>query len=434
MHLAKIISDLTSISSTNEKVEYLKQHCDEGWIKELLFYTYNPYYTFGVSYVKFTDCKDAVIDEKTFSTFKKILDRLKDRKLTGNEALDVLVTFGNYFDKESQNAILAVLNKNLKCGASTGLIKKAFGAYIPEFKVQLANAWKKEKDYKDVKYWYASLKLDGLRCITLEKPDLFTRTGKDVVGFQHIQDELEIIKRDFDCEFIDGELYSPNLPFQTIQSYVTRSKNVNKAHKQQINFNIFAIGNPNIKTTDDMIRIINSIAKRKFKYVKILPQIKIPNDPKLIYSITEKLFELGHEGLMLRNPHTPYEWKRSDALMKVKVFREADFRVFNIKGHDMSFLAETYIEGTGKYKGMLGAIKIEGEAEIVEGSGQFVKVKNNVGSGFSDEMRQWIWDNRKNLLGKLIEIKFVNLTDKPDDDGFYALRFPTFNKFKLDRD
>ena len=74
---------------------------------------------------------------------------------------------------------------------------------------------------------------------------------------------------------------------------------------------------------------------------------------------------LGGEGLMLRRPGSKYEIGRSNSLLKVKTFHDAEARVI---GH---------APGTGKHKGRLGALI----CELGDG------VTFNVGTGFSDAER-----------------------------------------------
>jgi DNA ligase-1 len=79
----------------------------------------------------------------------------------------------------------------------------------------------------------------------------------------------------------------------------------------------------------------------------------------------EVLGEKG-EGVMIKNPDCDYERKRSRALLKVKKFEDTEAKVVGIQG------------GTGKYKGMMGAL------ECVEADGTEFKV----GSGFNDAQRK----------------------------------------------
>lgn len=55
-------------------------------------------------------------------------------------------------------------------------------------------------------------------------------------------------------------------------------------------------------------------------------------------------------------------------------------------------------------------------------------------SGFTDKMRDEIWNNKDFYLGKLVEVKYQNSTKSIDSEtGKYSLRFASFLKWKLDR-
>ena len=114
------------------------------------------------------------------------------------------------------------------------------------------------------------------------------------------------------------------------------------------------------------------------------------------------------EGLMI-NLNTTYLCMRTKNLIKVKKFYNYDLEIIDIE------------EGRGKLKGTLGAF--------------VVKYKNNtinVGSGLTDEQRKEYWENKDNLIGKIIEIKYKEKTiDKKT--GLESLQFPIFVSLRLDK-
>ena len=74
--------------------------------------------------------------------------------------------------------------------------------------------------------------------------------------------------------------------------------------------------------------------------------------------------------------------------------------------------------GTGKNEDTLGNL--------------IVKYKDNtvgVGSGFSDEQRHEIWNNKDNYIGRIAEVRYKDIThDKTT--GKESLQFPTFVQFR----
>ena len=71
-------------------------------------------------------------------------------------------------------------------------------------------------------------------------------------------------------------------------------------------------------------------------------------------------------------------------------------------------------EGYGRNKGTLGALVVKYKDNTV-----------NVGSGFTDEERKNFWENREDIIGRVIEVKYKEITtDKKT--GLESLQFPVF--------
>ena len=60
------------------------------------------------------------------------------------------------------------------------------------------------------------------------------------------------------------------------------------------------------------------------------------------------------------------------------------------------------------------------------------RVECNVGSGFSDELRNEIWNNQKNWLGRTVVIKYQEVS-KSKSKEVASLRFPTFERDRDDK-
>ena len=118
----------------------------------------------------------------------------------------------------------------------------------------------------------------------------------------------------------------------------------------------------------------------------------------------------GYEGIMIKDPKSFYESKRSTSWLKSKPFIEISLEVKN------------YEEGTGRNKGKLGAIIAEGED-----NGKFFKL--NIGSGFTDSQRQIFWNNKEKLIGQIVEVRADSVSKSQDGDS-WSLRFPRFKTFR----
>ena len=118
----------------------------------------------------------------------------------------------------------------------------------------------------------------------------------------------------------------------------------------------------------------------------------------------------GYEGIMIKDPDSFYECKRSTTWLKLKPVIEISLEVTSFE------------EGTGRNKGKLGALIAEGEED-----GKFFKL--NIGSGFSDKQREDFWQGRKNLIGKIIEVRADSISKSQEGEN-WSLRFPRFKCFR----
>ena len=112
--------------------------------------------------------------------------------------------------------------------------------------------------------------------------------------------------------------------------------------------------------------------------------------------VRQRLAEIeshGGKGLMLRQPGSAYEPRRSVTLLKVKTFHDAEAQVI---GHQ---------PGAGRHRGRLGALLVQ----LADGT-QFA-----VGTGFTDRQRE-----SPPPIGSQITFRYQELTSRG------VPRFPSF--------
>lgn len=235
--------------------------------------------------------------------------------------------------------------------------------------VQLSNIYDKNRDYKKDSR-YIMPKLDWIRCI-IRDGKFYSRTNKEFTGLDHIE-----IPNWY--EWLDGELYSHGLDFNEIQSIVMNKQG--NLDKSVIEYHCF------------------NTSKWFTEHVNI-PYSIIENNHDLIIEKTNDYIKDWYEWAMLWWDW--YDFKRSNNLLKVKFFKEDDFKITWI------------IEGKGKYVGMLWALSIE-----------WHWVSSEVGTGFTDIQREQLFT--QDIIGVSVEVKYQWKSK-------WSLRFPVFNKLKLDR-
>lgn len=112
----------------------------------------------------------------------------------------------------------------------------------------------------------------------------------------------------------------------------------------------------------------------------------------------------GYEGTMVR-ADKPYQFKRTDFLSKIKEMHTMDCEVIGVE------------EGRNSLRGKMGHIVVKQE------NGK----ECGVGSGFTQEKRQHVWDHEDLYVGRIAEIKYQELTDAG------IMRFPTFVRWRDDK-
>ena len=139
----------------------------------------------------------------------------------------------------------------------------------------------------------------------------------------------------------------------------------------------------------------------KTENIDIVEMFYEGTDQSEIWKWLDYAEEHDMEGLML-SLNAPYECKRTKNLIKIKKFFDLDLQIVD------------YEEGTGRNKGKLGAF-------VVDFKGNKVKV----GSGFSDSERDKFWNDRDDLVGRVITVKYKEIS-KDKKTGLESLQFPVF--------
>lgn len=135
-------------------------------------------------------------------------------------------------------------------------------------------------------------------------------------------------------------------------------------------------------------------------HICVLPAVKCESRSHL-HELMFKVLDSGGEGLMLRQPRSKYEFKRSKTLYKYKHWYDAEGLV----------VGQEY--GEGEHKGRMGAVVMEME------SGN----RLTVGSGFTHAQR----DAWQPSVGKIIRYRFQELSH----DGLP--RFPIYEGVATDK-
>ena len=153
----------------------------------------DPMITFGLKQIP--EKKDEDGPGLDWNTFNGIVERLRNRDLTGNAARDAVDTLIKQATQKEWNGwYRRILIKDLRCGTSektiNKVVEKKYASYaIPIFGCQLAHD-SANHEAKVTGKKLIEVKLDGVRVITIVRADgrvdMFSRNGKELANFPHI--------------------------------------------------------------------------------------------------------------------------------------------------------------------------------------------------------------------------------------------------------
>ncbi len=418
--LRSVVDELNSTNSTNDKKVILEKYKNDEFIKQVLYYTYNPFYQYYVTPDNLE--KNYDLDLGTlyqFTDLFEMLDALRKREITGHKAINSVNDFC-YANEEYKDLIYKIIGKDLEIRMGDSLINKVIPGLIPSFDVALAANMEDVKiDFvKDT--WYSSRKLDGVRCLAVvdEKGNvsLWSRQGNEFETLQKVKDE--IVKLGLKDKVLDGEIClvdaNGNEDFQGIMKQIRRKEHTISNAKYLV-FDIIdgsafrsKLGNKAYSSRYSELNAYLYNAKEKgFNHLQIVPQSSIA-DEKHYIEMMEYADQNKWEGLILRKADSVYEGKRSKTMVKCKSFHDAEYKVIDLEIGPFRMI-ENGLEVT---KEVLTNVVIEHKGNKV-----------SVGSGFSIGEREYFKNNPNEILNKIITVKYFEETK--NQSGNWSLRFPT---------
>ncbi|KAG0660930.1 hypothetical protein C6P46_004203 [Rhodotorula mucilaginosa] len=272
-----------------------------------------------------------------------------------------------------------------------------------------------DKAKKDPTGWWISEKLDGVRAYWDGESQLWSRVGNP---FSAPADFIDKLPQGHE---LDGELFLGRDRFDETSGIV---RSMNSPRWTDIRYMVFDIPSKGSEPFEARQRFLEELFPRAGPdtptspsaaaanpvagssssktvqneqegdgFIRVVEQEKCDGWDHLEEKL-EQVRSLGGEGLMLRQPKSKYEHKRSNTLLKVKTFYDAEARVVS---HE---------PGKGRLEGLVGSLVCVMEDE---------KTEFKVGSGFDDARRA-----NPPPIGAIITYRFQDLTKAG------VPRFPTF--------
>ena len=426
--------------SRNDKISLLQAsigHIHEKILRDIFIYTYNPYYNYYVHSPEFEDLGHVIptqYNEKKFKEVFTMLDNLRHRQITGKLAKGTIDFCLNHYDSYHKKWISRIINGDLRIGVSVKTINKVFPNLIPTFPLSLCEPYRDDHEFDE---HVIEPKFNGNRGVVLigfkkwkaAHIDGCSRGGRASSNVDHILDEL--LDADFDYGIttpdaissfyegivLDGEFYSRKKGMDGNKDWSSTTSILHtkiKVHDDFSSlrfyvFDVIPLSHWNAQKNDTPL-IVRRMTLEKF--FKANPQLKFcepvlqmkANTRDAFMKITDMFVKDKYEGAVIKDLRASYAFKRSDAWIKVKKFKEGDFEIIEV------------LEGTKRNKGTAGSLLIDVNGKEV-----------HVGTGYDDITREYLWKNKKKLIGKTVEVKFQAMTK----DG--SLLGATFIRIRNDK-
>lgn len=218
--------------------------------------------------------------------------------------------------------------------------------------IMLANVYHGQVD---VSRYMVSEKLDGVRAIWDGKKLTF-RSGRPI-------DAPDWFIAGLPAQPLDGELWIARGQFERVSGIVRREV-PDDTDWRAVRYMIFELPGAAGPFRARAEKIRQIVRQANVPWLCEIPQF-FPVDRSSLKKRLDEVVRSGGEGLMLHLADAPYETGRSDALLKVKPWQDAEAVVI---GHE---------PGKGRFVGQMGALRVR----TTEGR-EFL-----LGTGFSDAQR-----------------------------------------------
>lgn len=409
MNELDVLDKIATTSATTAKTQIVRDNKNNKPLIELFEACYDYRRKFYIN--KFDSNPQSKIHFDNHKEFIEILNKLETRSVVGNAAKTLVEEFITRCTEQQAKWYSRVLRKDLKAGVAEDSVKEI--ANFPQFDVLLAKDGKSCKKAAEIisKGVYLSPKFDGYRCLAVIENGhvtLFSRNGTVYSNFPTVEKALLDSFPNMNIVF-DGEIMSDD--FQAMQKSAFASKRGTTVG--DVKYHIFDTLDINEWSTLNFVENKGSRYRRLETLSQFFkPELRLVKQ-ELVFTMDDVLkaeqlyISQGHEGAMTC-PDIPY-WlgKKSNTMLKWKTFKSEDCEIIGFyEGKDDT-----------RHKGRLGGFVLKQE------DGQ----ECECGSGFSDEDRDYIWNNKKEFLGRTVEVKYQEKTNHG------ILRFPVFMRFRDDK-
>ena len=407
-----IINDLKNISGTKAKIEYIKNldTNKKEELKQVLLAAMTP----NVSY-NFEIIPEYETKEELYS-LQDALEKIKPLQQSIDENRDNYLTeILSHLSKENAHIIEMVIRDKLNIGLKNKSLKVVYDDFPQPHPYNRCSSFS-QKNISNLTFpLICQTKEDGMY-IDFIKGKSYTRAG-NVVDVLH-EDVIKYFTKNASDYVIQGELLQLDESGKRLNRQesngLSNRKEVDSAFTQFVVFDMVDVNDfenglcntPYEKRLEMLIELVNNFDN---PHLKLVDTDFCDNIDDVIVEFKERL-KNDEEGCVLKDKNAVWKNGTNKHFVKMKIECTSELKVVGFE----------YGAKDTKYEEMLGSL-------IVQSSGG--KVKFNVGSGFTDELRE----NPNQFLDKVIEVRYNDIVQNKDEPDFYALYLPRFIRIREDK-
>lgn len=422
MTIFELLLQIKNTKGINDKQEIIARNLDSEELLITLRYLNIPSIKSNIGKKKVSKALELVGEFERIENYKAFISYLSG-KSTGKDLDIQAVQYYISLNEPYKELLEDIATKKLSLGIKAKGINKVLVKYnkklIYTHEVMKAESYSLVQPDLTDENIYLTNKLDGVRGTFIydsDKNALLSRSGLEFNGLNHIIEHAVNLP---DNMVFDGELISKNPDNLSSEDLFNLTKGLLNSNnsKEDIVFHIFDMltldeyykGYSN-KVYSERRNDLNTIEENEF--IKVVPIHKhYPNGATEEEILTELAYleSQGEEGCMINIANKPYLNKRTKNILKVKSFHSCDGVIVDL------------IEGQGRLKSTLGKVAITFEDIVV-----------NIGSGMTDEERDYFWNNKDEIIGKVAEYSYFQKSK--NNRGEMDLRFATWKGLRPDKE
>lgn len=445
MSILSILNEIQKTSSTLSKKAILEANKSNEVLKKVLKMALEPSIVSGMK--KMPDRSESAVSIDLSTALISLQEGIYTRKYTGHAGRDFVSNIFGSVTEDDMEVLKRVLTKDLECGASDKIVNSVFGKGFIKDEPYMRCSLVDDKTIRNITsfkthgYAVSEVKMDGQylnHTVINGNLTCSSRNGKiyDFLGSRDLDmAQLAAVIQAKDSRFNSGVVFNGECLYMandgSIESRETGNGIIQKAGKGTMsdaesmrvvfvlwdvlpyeNFQdgLWDVTREERRTIlEDAINEVGTEFVRMVEYKKVL-------DIGEAFDYNNDLMLRGEEGSVLKCESGIWKSHTSPKQLKMKLKMQLDLRIVGFN------------EGDKKRKGMLGSLQLESADGVLV---------TNCGTGIKEKDTEWtfqsIWDNREELLGKVVTIECNSLTvDKRT--GQKKVFLPVFIEFRFDKD